>query len=115
MKYSDKHRKEIIEQFGLDSKFLNQIGLSNIGDGGVKTKSTIKLYIPKYQLELFQTLAIYFKLSGISISHWTRNTLEAFAKDLISNDDELFKDAQNVHRELKELSYKQLIEKNGDS
>ena len=99
-----------LEQYGIDNRFLNNIGLAITGDGSIRQKQSVKIYIPKYAVELFQTLALYFKIKETSISVWSRRELENLAKQLLDNDDPMFKEARILHKELKEHQYKKLIE-----
>jgi len=110
MKQDQKISQRTLEEYGMDNRFLSRIGLSIHSDGGVRIKQSVKIYIPKYAVELYQTIAIYFKLKETTISNWVRGVLEEEAKKLIKEKDPLFLEAIKLHKELREHQYLKLIE-----
>lgn len=101
--------KTLLEEFGIDVRFIKGIGLYSIVDGS-SPKQSIKLYIPKHDIELYQVMAIFLKLNGHSISNWLREKLKEFAKDLKDQKHPMFEEAKRLHREIKELQYLRMIE-----
>ena len=110
MKNDPKFSQKALEEFGIDNRFLTRIGLSISSDGGIRLKQSVKIYIPKHAVELYQTIAIYFKLKETSISHWVRGMLENEARKLIESKDPMFQEAMILHKELREHQYLKLIE-----
>jgi len=110
MKNDQKISQRTLEEYGIDNRFLTRIGLTIASDGGIRLKQSVKIYIPKHAVELYQTIAIYFKLRETTISNWVRGMLENEAKTLIKSKDPLFQEALNLHKELREHQYLKLIE-----
>jgi hypothetical protein len=110
MKNDPKISLKALEEYGMDNRFLTRIGLAIHSDGGIRIKQSVKIYIPKYSVELYQTIAIYFKLKETTVSNWVRGILENEAKKLIASKDPLFQEAMTLHKELREHQYLKLIE-----